>query len=90
MVTKEVLIKNGFESESIKYIQEEYFTKLVPIKSNKDVLYKLTVWNGSNTIGREWAIQIDNERKESCGSVDFQTIEQFNMFMELLDIDFKM
>lgn len=89
MITRELLLDKGF-TEDFKFSQHfTFYKKDVPSKLNPNINYHLYLCEDSNTIGRNWMIQVDNERCMLCGSVDIQTVQQFNIFMDLLDLDFK-
>ena len=90
MITKELLLNNGFRVDPYLPLSIDFYKKEIPLKSNSNIKYRLTIWEESNTPGRDWCIQIDNEMCMSCGSLDLQTIEHFNTFMDLLDLDFKL
>lgn len=89
-ITGKLLCDNGFELDQrmlsngvIEYKKE------VPHKNGRHKYY-LTVWDESNTPYRDWIIQVDNETHMTCGGIDLQTVEHFNTFMDLLDLDFKL
>ena len=89
-ITGKLLSDNGFELDQrmlsngvIEYKKE------VPHKNSRHK-YHLTVWNESNTPYRDWSIQVDNEIHMTCGGIDLQTVEHFNTFMDLLDLNFKL
>ena len=89
-ITGKLLIDNGFELDQrmlsngvIEYKKE------VPHKNSRHK-YHLTVWDESNTPYRDWSIQVDDEMHMTCGGIDLQTVEHFNTFMDLLDLDFKL
>jgi hypothetical protein len=89
-ITGKLLCDNGFELDQrmlssgvIEYKKE------VPHKNGRHK-YHLTVWGESNTSYRDWSIQVDNETHMTCGGIDLQTVEHFNTFMDLLDLDFKL
>ena len=95
-ITRELLFNNGFESSGDHWEDGNFcssiFRKDVPHK-DKTICsgnYHLTMWNESNTPYRSWSIQVDNEIYTSCGGIDLQTVEHFNTFMDLLDLDFKL
>lgn len=89
MITRELLLEKGFE-EDYKFSQHfTFYKKDVPSKINPNINYHLYLCEDSNTIGRDWMIQVDNERCMLCGSLDIQTRHHFNTFMDLLDLDFK-
>lgn len=89
-ITGKLLSDNGFELDQrmlsngvIEYKKE------VPHKNGR-YKYHLTVWDESNTPYRDWSIHVDNETHMTCGGIDLQTVEHFNIFMDLLDLDFKL
>lgn len=89
-ITKKLLIDNGFEldqrmlSNGVIEYKKDVPHKTCPHK------YHLTIWDESNTPGRDFSIQVDDEMHMTCGGIDLQTVEHFNTFMDLLDLDFKL
>lgn len=79
------------ESEGIRYNYEEYTF----VAKNKDAddykgYWFLTMrYDLSNTVGRDWFCHIDNALHESVACVDIGTIEQFNMLMNLMGIEYR-
>lgn len=92
MITKELLIANGFTEKPLPYFKDEKeveYVRDVPLLYS-DEEYHLSVTSYSNTVNRDWCLHVDNECFSTSGMVDIQTIYHFNTFMELLDIDFKL
>ena len=89
-ITKKILVDNGFELDQrmLSSGVVEY-KKDVPHKTRPHN-YHLTIWDESNTPGRDFGIQVDDEMHMTCGAIDLQTVEHFNTFMDLLDLDFKL
>lgn len=88
-INEEILINSGF-----KKIQDVILNLL---SNNKNIIYSLNtgkfsiiINNLSNYPGRDWYVHVDNEDCQSLGSADISTVKQFNMLMELLDIDCRM
>jgi hypothetical protein len=52
--------------------------------------YSITIDNLSNRKNCEWHVHIDNDDYESIANLDFEYVEEFNMFMELLEINLKL
>lgn len=93
-ITEKLLIDNGFEkiAECGFYNGDFHgavFRKTVPHETHY-YNYYLTIRDESNTPYRDWSIQVDNETHMTCGGIDLQTVEHFNTFMDLLDLDFKL
>lgn len=95
ILTDELLLNKGFQKEKLPWYNDWYddiqyeYRKEVPVIHSKDYYY-LSITHLSNTKNRDWAVHVDNEVHSTSGKCDIQTIEQFNKFMELLDIDFKL
>ena len=84
--------KKQLNSEGIKYNWKEYTF----VARNKDANDNTGYWfltmryELSNTVGRDWSCHIDNSLHESVGCVDIGTIEQFNKYMDLMDIEYRL
>jgi hypothetical protein len=89
-ITKKLLINNGFVENYNKYTYEYEYGREVALKHNPECIYFLRIYEGSNTNGRDWWINVDNDLHMTCGNVDLNTVEHFNTFMDLLDLDFKL
>ena len=89
-ISENVLLDSGFTKTFSDILQEYSYYIYVPLKHNSNILYRIDVYNYSNTPNRDWYMHVDNEVCSSCGSLDFQTVKHFNTFMELLDINFRL
>lgn len=82
--------KKQMDSEGIRYNYEEYtfVAKNMGADENKGYWFLTMRYDLSNTVGRDWSCHIDNESHESVACVDIGTIEQFNMLMKLMGIEY--
>lgn len=82
--------KKQMDSEGIRYNYEEYsfVAKNMDADENKGYWFLTMRYDLSNTVGRDWSCHIDNESHESVACVDIGTIEQFNMLMKLMGIEY--
>ena len=93
LITIELLEYNGFEHD---LIQEEYLVsddmqEYCYLEKNIDNKYFIHMQLGvSNMNGRVWSVHVDNNVHSTIGCVDINTVEQFNIFMQLLEINFKL
>lgn len=75
-ITEEFLKRNGFELDEKMY--EDFEDKYYELKLEK---FMITIHEGSNTIGRNWWIHIDNEDCCTIASADVQYVHQLqNLF----------
>lgn len=83
--------KKQMDSEGIRYNYEEYsfVAKNMDADENKGYWFLTMRYDLSNTVGRDWSCHIDNESHESVACVDIGTIEQFNMLMKLMCIEYR-
>lgn len=94
-VTKDILTKNDFEYIEGAVEGASRYSKFVPLKPlakrpKYKAYYHLEIYEDmSNIPFREWHVHVDNEFAMTTGALDFQTVEQFNTFMDLLDINFQ-
>lgn len=92
-ITRKILIDNDFKASGDYWENGNFYSSIfrkdVPHKT-RACEYHLTIQNESNTPYRNWSIQVDDELHMSCGGFDLQTVEHFNTFMDLLDLDFKL
>ena len=87
-ITEEILLNNKFERTSIDYVS--IFNRVVYNEMGA-VKYSIDMRKGlSNMFGRDWVCHLDNDFFETIGSVDIDTVEQFNMFMELMEVPYKL
>ena len=79
-ITREILIKNGYEKvDDCITINNEY----TQYRSQDGRIVVST--NLSNTPGREWVLHIDSEDFDTIGAVDVGTINHFNAFLDLCE-----
>lgn len=94
-ITEKILLRHNFNLQKIvKHGHDwpdwtEYECK-ANLKEQPHIYYRIRIMNCSNTVGRDWFVHVDNDVCMTCGSLDVQTIEQFNTFMNLLDINFQL
>lgn len=82
-ITEEFLGKNGFVlDDDIEGITEEKFYLL---KLDK---FTITIHEGSNTMGRDWWIHIDNEDCCTIASADIQYVHHFQNLLNIMNIKF--
>ncbi len=89
-ITEEILLKNGFEKKYCELTDQYWLEKLVEYKDYPDRTFFLEISDTTNMIGRKWYVHVDNDDCCTVGSVEFNTTTQFNAFMDILDIGFKM
>lgn len=84
--------KKQMDSEGIRYNYEEYtfVAKNMDADENKGYWFLTMRYDLSNTADRDWSCHIDNESHESVACVDIGTIEQFNMLMKLMCIEYRL
>lgn len=81
-ITEEFLGKNGFVlDDDIEGITEEKFYLL---KLDK---FTITIHEGSNTIGRDWWIHIDNEDCCTIASADVQYVHQLQNLFNIANVE---
>lgn len=82
-ISEEFLEKNGFVlDDDIEGITEEKFYLL---KLDK---FTITIHEGSNTIGRDWWIHIDNKDCCTIASADIQYVHHFQNLLNIMNIKF--
>ena len=89
-ITKKILLRHNLQKtvkQGLDWIEYECEANL---KEQPHIYYRIRIINCSNTVGRDWFVHVDNDVCMTCGSLDVQTIEQFNTFMNLLDINFQL
>ena len=87
-ITEDILLNNGFhkyEKQLRDYMDWDEYILVI-----NDYEFFINVRNISNMVGRDWSVHVDNSNADSIGIVDIDTVEHFNDFMALLDIDFKL
>lgn len=89
-ITKKLLKKSGFkpiEDDSPEYNVYKLYG-LTGFRLHIKEFY-ITIVNGmSNYEDRHWALHLDNDKFETIGSADLETIDQFNEFMDLMEVGF--
>lgn len=97
-ITEDILIKAGFEYLELetnllaKYQKETYgIDNYKMFRKWTDDLnpIKLDIDNGFNNRGSAWHLHIDNDRCDSIGCADIDTVEQFNMLMKIFNSKFR-
>ena len=84
-ITEELLLKNGFVKELLIKGNERYDDW---ISYKKEVNgYFLEIRHCSNSIERDWSIQVDNDHHCSVGGVDIEYVHQLQNFLTLLGIN---
>lgn len=86
-ISKEILKNNNWELRYEKILNEDYFGIHIVNDSGE---FDLTIHELSNMIGRDWCVHVDNNVFCTIGSCDIQTVEHFNDFMKVLEIDYKL
>lgn len=81
-ITEEFLVKNGFimDDRFIKIAGDKYYQ----IKLDK---FTITMRDGSNTIGRDWWIHIDNEDCCTIASADVQYVHQMQNLLNIANVN---
>ena len=84
-ITEELLLKNGFIKELLIEGNERYDDW---VSYKKEVnRYFLEIRHCSNSIERDWSIQVDNDHHCSVGGVDIEYVHQLQNFLTLLGIN---
>lgn len=88
-ISKQILLDNGFTyiDKSCNAYLGNYWNEYV---IDVDSSYIISVKDISNMINRNWNVHIDNKDWEAIASVDIETVEHFNILMELMDINFRL
>lgn len=89
-VTEKILLDNGFDKRYCDITKKDWYEKSVPVKGEPNRPVFLDISNNSNMPDREWYVHVDDDYRCTIGCVDFDTTKQFNTFMGVLDIDFKL
>jgi hypothetical protein len=80
-ITEEFISKNGFVlDDDINDITEE---KYYLLKLDK---FTITIHEGSNTLGRDWWVHIDNEDCCSIASADVQYVHQLQNLFNIANV----
>lgn len=81
-ITEEFLKSNGFVlDDDMKEITEE---KYYLLKLDK---FTITIHEGSNTIGRDWWVHIDNESYCTIASADVQYVHQLQNIFNIANVE---
>ena len=81
-ITEKIILSNGFKlDERMKELglEEKFYSRIVDE-------HLLTIREGSNTIGRDWCIQIDDRNGCSIASADIQYVHQMQHLLNIMDI----
>lgn len=82
IITEEFLKSNGFVlDDDINEITEE---KYYLLKLDK---FTITIHEGSNTLGRDWWVHIDNEDCCTIASADVQYVHQMQNLFNIANIE---
>ena len=80
-ITEELLLKNGFEKRLLIEGNERYDDW---VSYEKEVNgYFLEIRHCSNSIERDWSVQVDNNHRCSVGGVDIEYVHQLQNFCTL-------
>lgn len=91
-LTKEILEKAGFKPEQSEYDKDFVFLSLAVTSNDNRVRHLRISDEASSMYGRDFGMLVTNDAEKE-GIIDYlclQTVEQFNEFMKLLDINFKL
>jgi hypothetical protein len=82
IITEEFLKRNGFVlDDDMKEITEE---KYYLLKLDK---FTITIHEGSNTLGRDWWVHIDNEDCCTIASADVQYVHQLQNLFNIANVE---
>lgn len=84
-ITEELLLKNGFEKELLIEGNECYDDWVLYKKEVNG--YFLEIRHCSNSIERDWSIQVDNDHHCSVGGVDIEYVHQLQNFCTLFGFE---
>jgi hypothetical protein len=87
-LTKEILQKNGFTHKCIIEPDEHYPEGLFEWEKGAERNW-LTLSVGSNKIGCDWRLHVDNCDRDSIGHVAVQYVHQLQNFLNILGIEMK-
>ena len=76
IITEEWLESNGYHKEILMGEFERWISEDRRVEISK----------GSNMVGRDWSVHIDNEKFESIGSLGIQEVWQLNAMLRLTGI----
>ncbi len=81
-IIEEFLEWNGFELDEKMY--EDFEEKYYELKLEK---FTITIHEGSNTIGRDWWVHIDNESCCTIASADVQYVHQLQNIFNISNVE---
>lgn len=82
-ITEEFLCRNGFEFDYELHGVDDSL-KFYELKLDK---FTISLHEGSNTVGRDWWIHIDNEDCCTIASADIQYVHQLQNLLNICDIE---
>ena len=85
-ITKNILLENGWEYKNYRTIGTDFYDHY--FKSICDDKYHLSICPYSDN--SKWNVQIDDCDYEPMGNCNIQTIKQFNDFMKVFNISYKL
>ena len=89
-ITEDLLKNNNWELDISYPSIKEYGIISYNLVINKNE-YFLTLSKGlSNHINRDWNCHIDNDHHSSIASVNIDTVDQFNLLMKLMNINYEL
>lgn len=80
-ITEEFLLNNGFKLDEKIHIMANELFYATEIDD-----FKIDVQNGSNTLGRDWWVHIDNADCCTVASADVQYVHQLQNLLNLMGI----
>lgn len=81
-INEEFLKWNGFELDEKMY--EDFEEKYYALKLEK---FTITIHEGSNTLGRDWWVHIDNEDCCTMASADVQYVHQLQNLFNIANVE---
>ena len=87
-ITEQILLENNFQRWEDVYVYINAYEIYIPYKD--DLFFHITINDQPNYVNTKYYVHVDNWNAVTIGGVDLTTVEQFNAFMELLNIDFKL
>jgi hypothetical protein len=81
-LSEEFLKWNGFELDEKMY--EDFEEKYYELKLDK---FTITIHEGSNTMGRDWWVHIDNESCCTIASADVQYVHQLQNIFNIANVE---
>lgn len=89
-ITEQILLENNFKIWEDVFVYISAYEIYVPYKDNDNLFFHITINDQPNYVNTKYYVHVDNWDASTIGGVDLTTVEQFNTFMELLNIDFKL